>query len=409
MKTSQIIAVLTSFVLCIVMFSSCKRVEPVENDTETSPETTVAEETIFDDSDLTEEEMLANVSETRITIPPFMETRYFSLDFDRRMTNAYNDVVETISKYEKRSLIPITIPTSEYSKVLETVRCEQLAFFFLENRTLGDYNATAQTFEINFEYKYSIKEINTMLLKTRFAAQEILALTDDSMTDLEKVRIFHDYLTKNVQSSTDTEYVDSIYGALVEHRALCEGYAKAFSYLCNLSGIENMIVTGVTDIDHMWNMVKINGKWYHVDIGWDQPVAALREQYPDMLLYQYFLATDEIIENHCEINTSLGEPPHATDDDLSYYVREGLYAKTYDEALDIIERECRKCVDTGDEYFMLKTSSSNLYLTTISQLTECPFDGISDIDRIIRDAGYTGRISCSDYYKSYRIIIFLLD
>ncbi|MCR5805560.1 MAG: hypothetical protein K6G68_00840, partial [Oscillospiraceae bacterium] len=67
------------------------------------------------------------------------------------------------------------------------------------------------------------------------------------------------------------------------------------------------------------------------------------------------------------------------------------------------------CVDTGDEYFMLKTSSSNLYLTTISQLTECPFDGISDIDRIIRDAGYTGRISCSDYYKSYRIIIFLLD
>ena len=59
---------------------------------------------------------------------------------------------------------------------------------------------------------------------------------------------------------------------------VCEGYSKAFKYLCDLSSwnnaVECILVTGVTDGPHMWNVVKIGGRNYLADItncdsGWN--------------------------------------------------------------------------------------------------------------------------------------------
>ena len=206
------------------------------------------------------EDIYADVSNTELYIPDHMVTKYASLDYDKRMQDVYDDVVDTMQNFRTKSYVPLTISTEDYVKVLETVRCEQLMLFYLQNRYAGDFDSTVQTYEMNFSYKYSIKEVNIMLMETEKAAKEIMTLTDPSMSDYEKLKIFHDYLVLNVESSTDDPTADSIYGALVNKKALCEGYAKAFSYLCNLAGIENMIVTGYTDVDHMWNMVKLEGK-----------------------------------------------------------------------------------------------------------------------------------------------------
>lgn len=344
-----------------------------------------------------------------LEIPEGMVTKYFSLGFDSRMQDVYDDVVDTIGGFEKESLIPLTIPTKDYYKVLNIVRCEQLAFFYLESRTVGEYNTSSQSFEMDFKYKYSVSEANAMLREVEAEGKKILALTDDSMSDYDKLKIFHDYLVHNVKSSVDDENADSIYGALVEKRALCEGYAKAFSYLCNLSGIENMIVTGFTDIDHMWNMVKLDGEWYHVDVGWDKPADALLERCPDMVLYQYFLANDAVINNHCKISDAMGEPPASDSTDMSYFVHENCYAESYDQALAMIEDKCRSCIDSGTDHFMIKLDSSDLYTSTLNRLTQVDEDGMSDIQRIADHLGFRGDISCTDYYKNVRIIIFILD
>ena len=51
---------------------------------------------------------------------------------------------------------------------------------------------------------------------------------------------------------------------------VCEGYSKAFKYLCDLSSwnnpVECILVTGVTTGPHMWNVVKIEGRNYLADI-----------------------------------------------------------------------------------------------------------------------------------------------
>lgn len=57
----------------------------------------------------------------------------------------------------------------------------------------------------------------------------------------------------------------SLKGALVEGRAVCYGYSLALKYALNYFGIESEMIKGKT---HAWNQVKIDGKWYNVDLTW---------------------------------------------------------------------------------------------------------------------------------------------
>ncbi len=78
-----------------------------------------------------------------------------------------------------------------------------------------------------------------------------------------------------------------IYGALVEHKAVCEGYARSMQFLLNGLGVDCVGVTGLgydSDGDeelHMWNAVCLNDDWYFVDPTWD-------DQLYDYRRYQYF-------------------------------------------------------------------------------------------------------------------------
>lgn len=354
------------------------------------------------------EDIYRNVSSHKLYIPENMETRYASLSYDKDMQQVYDDVLVAMLKLKEKDSIHVEIPIEQFQNVLETVRCEQLMLFYLQSRE-GDYNYSARTADMTFSYKYGIKEINIMLMETEAAAREIIALTDESMSDYEKLKIFHDYLVLNVESDEEDPYSDSVYGALVQKKALCEGYAKAFSYLCNIAGIENIIVTGYTDVYHMWNMVRLGDSWYHVDVGWDKPVEALSARYPDMVLYQYFLAGDSVMENNRIISNMLFDPPSADSTDMNYFTMEDRYASAYDKALEIIERSCRRCIDSGEKYFMIKLDSSNLYLQTTADLIKQGADGASDIDRLMDKLNFNGQISYIDFYKSYRIIIFVME
>ncbi|MGN0666075.1 MAG: transglutaminase domain-containing protein [Huintestinicola sp.] len=352
----------------------------------------------------------SDVSSTELYIPEHMVTKYASLSYDSRHKAVYNDVVKNMTEFSPTMLLPLTISVEDYVKILETVRCEQLMLFALESREIGDFNADAQSFNMVFNYRFDIREANIMLMQTEDAANAIFEeYIVEGMSDYDKLKIFHDYLVLNCESSTDAPYADTIYGALVNKKALCEGYAKAFSYLCNIAGIENIIVTGYTTVDHMWNMVKLDGSWYHVDVGWDSPDDALKELYPDIVLYQYFLADDSVITESRTISSALFTPPAAESTEMSYFVHDDRYASSYEEVLDILDTSCRKCIDTGEKYFMIKLSDPDLYEKTTEQLIKPDESGISDIDRLLKELNYLGQISYIDCFQTNRIIIFILD
>ena len=62
------------------------------------------------------------------------------------------------------------------------------------------------------------------------------------------------------------------YGPLVEFRGICSGLAWAFKTLMDEANIECICVSGFLKEDlktgHMWNLVKLDGQYYHVDPTW---------------------------------------------------------------------------------------------------------------------------------------------
>lgn len=103
-----------------------------------------------------------------------------------------------------------------------------------------------------------------------------LAGIKPTMSSLEKVKAVNEYLAKNVKYDMDgyktrkiTAQTASVYGALVNKKTTCSGYSCAFHLLMNRLGIPDALVASIT-MNHSWNMVWINGNWYHVDTTWDR-------------------------------------------------------------------------------------------------------------------------------------------
>lgn len=113
------------------------------------------------------------------------------------------------------------------------------------------------------------------------AAQAVLAQTiHEGMSDYEKEKALYTWLCTEVdydwnhQNGPQYAAPDSgnPYGALVDHTAICLGFATAFQLLMDMADVECITVIGAafsSQEDHAWNMVRLNGEWYCVDATWD--------------------------------------------------------------------------------------------------------------------------------------------
>lgn len=150
-----------------------------------------------------------------------------------------------------------------------------------------------------------------------------------SMSDYEKELALHDYLVTHckysdvvIQSAESDIY--RAYGALVNGDAVCNGYAEALQLLFMCAGLKSQFVIGTADgVDHAWNLVELDGKWYHLDATWDDPMPDQGEN----TLHPYFNVTDEIMAESHEWNKE--EYPEAVDLDYNYYVQSQAFFESF--------------------------------------------------------------------------------
>lgn len=165
---------------------------------------------------------------------------------------------------------------------------------------------------INVNLSYH-RELDTPETKARIeaAANELLSEIPEGATDWEKAKIIHDGLVRHVTYEKGT-YDNTIYGALVEGKAVCSGFAVTYQYLLEQIGIPCDIMSGYVvdderndygEIDnqglrdlydtHAWNIVTLTDpdgsrKEYIVDVTWDNS-----DQYNDngeeYIGYSWFL------------------------------------------------------------------------------------------------------------------------
>lgn len=142
---------------------------------------------------------------------------------------------------------------------------------------------------------------------------KIRSILSDSMTEYEKELVVHDYLVKNIQYYEWEDIKDipnemhNAYSALVKKQAVCDGFSKAFQVIMQQEGIECMLVNGMLeDVAHAWNIVNIEGDYYHIDLTSDQ--LKIGEESDSNLSHTFFNLTDEEINETHKKNKNYNYP-----------------------------------------------------------------------------------------------------
>ena len=168
----------------------------------------------------------------------------------------------------------------------------------------------------NFQQKY----IKSYMSDFEKEIQIIKYLVETVSFDETEVRNYNPHINESYKA----------YGALVNKKAVCSGYAKAFDLLAKSCGLLTNIVTGTAinsqnlDGPHAWNQICLDGEWYNVDVTWEDPFTNVKLGF-DRLLNHYINRTDvEFAINHVRDN---GFPCTATKygpNTVTYYLDIGM-------------------------------------------------------------------------------------
>lgn len=236
------------------------------------------------------------------------------------------------------------------------------------------------------------KDPQTVPGKVAKIAEECVQKAGSS--DYARALWLHDYLTHNAEYDlTGTYYYAD--GVLLHGTGVCQSYALAYEMLLKAVGIETVYVTGEVGAPgetetHAWNLVKLNGKWYHVDCTWDDPIGGTETRL-------YFGLSDELIAKDHAWEGHGGVAPACESTDGSCLLNaSGEVAGSRAEAEAILETAVKE--KRGYVEILMTDKSANL-------------SGIAD--DFLNKAEFSNRISdfswTCEALSTYQSVVCLID
>ena len=180
-----------------------------------------------------------------------------------------------------------------FQSAWDAISLDNVELFYVDTKNLSlatkkmsilGYKSYEFTIEPQLGKKYynegfkNRQEVDIALQEVENVVNEIVLNAKGSIYD--KVKYAHDWIVDNIEYDNDNSInKDNIYGAFVNKKVVCEGYAEAFKYLLDRLNIPCVLVYGEgfnnkgESEAHAWNYVKMpDNKWYAVDTTWDDPI-----------------------------------------------------------------------------------------------------------------------------------------
>lgn len=343
----------------------------------------------------------------------------------------YDAIVECISNNSTKASFedgPYEVYIRDYNAAIHAVNYDYPQYFY--------YNSYADRYEYSGERcmsasisYYDFEDLDAAKIEFEETADSIInnAGITASMSDYEKAKRLHDVLIGWVEynyEAAETSSKDSLthtaYSAIVNHSAVCDGYAKAYQYLLYKVGVLSHIVTGYGQSDsapenHAWNIVWLDNNPYYVDVTWDDTtLKGSDEGYISAgISYRYFNMDDEMLKKDHTINKNIiydskkklyDEEDYSLEYDLpvcssldeNYYKKEGVWLtsenQNSDEIIDKIatmlatDVKARVYVDDEVDFNMWFKNNGKAILDKYRKITLC---------NNVLNAGY---ITCDNEY-----------
>lgn len=319
------------------------------------------------------------------------------------------------------------IPVDNIGDIYWATLNEHPELFYVEGTLWVSKDANNMVLSLSPVYgEYTQEEMDAVYA----AMDKPLQMLSDDMTEVEKILFLHDYLCVNVEYSEEdleSHRYHCIEGVALEGMAVCEGYADAFQYFMNELNIPCNIVT---NSNHAWNQVEIDGEWYMLDATHDDPTSDLYGR----AMHTYFLKSADLMNNRTWVeedfeicdstrfdnafwnNTATqtiyqnGNWYYINEEDMDLYCHE--YGVDSVDALGDVVLKLDELWYTFDgsgywsgSYSKLAKAENKLIYSTPSKIYVCDFDGSNQVSLVEADTskGYIYGMRLKDRQIIYQL------
>ena len=249
--------------------------------------------------------------------------RYPYQQLSLREQKLYTALYNGIAEHADTVRLPGMFKEEEYKRVYLLVAEQEPQFFYLDTV----FETAEIMSEANIRYSLDADAVRDMTIEMDLAADNILSRA--SGEDIEKLLAIHDGIGKYCEY-TDGPYSSEAYGCLVQGKAKCEGYAKAFLYVARRAGLNVMNVTGTDSRgeNHVWNIAEADGHFCQIDLTWDDD-----QRYEGKTVHACFAMPDKDFTDHTP-DLSAYQPPVCEETDsvrMDYYKWNDHYLESASE------------------------------------------------------------------------------
>ncbi len=260
-----------------------------------------------------------------------------------------SESVKYIMPYDKKEC-----DKTKVSYALRKCRSEALAedaragdYLFLDGTHKSDYDWYITTIgKKEFSVIEYTMEHRSTVEKEEYVAEKVKEILPTVIgdTDYETIKNIHDYICESVtydyiNKGKDVPEKQLVHSAMMLHRVVCGGYATFFYRLAKEAGFKVRIIV-CEALNHAWNLIELDGKWYYVDCTRDDVDDAVDSDNSTVTnqdtQYTDFLKGSADFENH--------------NDPDEYYVgntNDKMSSFTVDESRYVFNNSCK---ENGQEH-----------------------------------------------------------
>lgn len=236
--------------------------------------------------------------------------KYFAKQLDESSLRVFTEIYQGALNHTSDIDFDISIPAKDFDTVMYFINYDCPELIHLSGDYYPIYDPSVGNGVSGVQLIYLMSE--TDYPKNLTAVKKLIAQFKDELegkSDIEKEKYIYDYIFDNCIYD-DTDYLSgSVYGALINHIGRCESFCKSLMWCMREMGIECICVSGTQNWQtnsvfnkHSWNIIKIDGEYYHVDVTLDNFKTSFEEDNPPN--YGFFNVDDSFVAGNRMIDNS---------------------------------------------------------------------------------------------------------
>ncbi len=324
--------------------------------------------------------------------------RYPYKQLSKSQQKLYDNILNAAENFSRSASVPDGLTSDDVYKVYQILYNNEPQLFWLSTTVPTNFGG-----ELDISYSISRDEAAKVQKTIDSTASSILKKANGYSSTVSKLKVIHDWVvTNNTFSLEGTFATCSIYDGIAGNGNLqCAGYAKSVLYLCDLAGIDCMVILGTNPegSSHAWNIVYCDNGYYILDTTWDDPYGLSYKDESSYVRYEYFLSNDDNVKNYYKnqnISTKrdgtrikLFDPPACTKTACYYFKAYNKEYSDLDSAVEGLYAEIDEAIANHKQVAHVRVTKSSIYDDMVSNKYWKKFQDharseSSDVDKLIQ-------------------------